>query len=199
VVEVVSGKPFDQFLAERIFQPLEMRDTTFLPSAEQQSRLAHLYQPTKDKNDIEPATHWLFEVSPDKTPNPSGGLYSTASDLARFYQMILNGGNLTGTRILSSAAVREMTSLQTGELQTGFTPGNGWGLGFCLIRKPEGPTAMLSPGSYGHGGALGTQGWIDPQREMIFVLLIARTNFGNSDGSEVRAEFQRLAVEAVRD
>jgi CubicO group peptidase (beta-lactamase class C family) len=199
VVEVVSGKPFDQFLAERIFQPLEMRDTSFLPSAEQQSRLAHLYQPTKDKNDIEPATHWLFEVSPDKTPNPSGGLYSTASDLARFYQMILNGGNLTGTRILSSAAVREMTSLQTGELQTGFTPGNGWGLGFCLIRKPEGPTAMLSPGSYGHGGALGTQGWIDPQREMIFVLLIARTNFGNSDGSEVRAEFQRLAVEAVRD
>jgi CubicO group peptidase (beta-lactamase class C family) len=199
VVEVVSGKSFDEFLAERIFQPLEMRDTTFRPNSEQQQRLATLYQPTADKQGIEPGMHWLFDLSPDKTPNPSGGLFSTATDMARFYQMILNGGDLNGKRILSAEAVKQMTSLQSGELQTGFTPGNGWGLGFCLIRQPQGPTEVLSPGSYGHGGALGTQGWIDPQREMFFVLLIARQNFGNSDGSDIRADFQRLAVEAIRD
>jgi CubicO group peptidase (beta-lactamase class C family) len=199
VVEVVSGKPFDQFLAERIFQPLEMKETSFRPSAAQQQRLARLYQPTSDKKDIEPGTHWLMEISPDTTPNPSGGLFSTAGDLVRFYQMVLNGGDLNGKRVLTADAVKQMTSLQSGELQTGFTPGNGWGLGFCLIRQPQGATAMLSPGTYGHGGAFGTQGWIDPQREMIFVLLVARQNFGNGDGSDIRAEFQRLAVEAVRD
>jgi CubicO group peptidase (beta-lactamase class C family) len=199
VVEIVSGKSFDQFLAERIFQPLEMKETSFRPSQAQRLRLARLYQPTADKKDIEPGTHWLFEVSSETTPNPSGGLFSTAGDLVRFYQMVLNGGDLNGKRILSAEAVEQMTSLQSGELQTGFTPGNGWGLGFCLIREPQGPTAMLSPGTYGHGGAFGTQGWIDPEREMIFVLLVARQNFGNGDGSDIRAEFQRLAVEAIRD
>jgi CubicO group peptidase (beta-lactamase class C family) len=199
VVEVVSQMPFDEFLAKRIFQPLEMKETSFRPSVEQQQRLARLYQPTADKKDIEPGTHWLVELSADTTPNPSGGLYSTALDLVRFYQMVLNGGALNGKRVLSESAVNEMTSLQTGDFQTGFTPGNGWGLGFCLIRQPQGATGMLSAGSYGHGGAFGTQGWIDPEREMIFVLLIARQNFGGGDASDIRSEFQRIAVESIRD
>jgi CubicO group peptidase (beta-lactamase class C family) len=198
VVEVVSGMPFDRFLAERIFQPLAMRDTTFHPTVEQQQRIAQLYQPTEDKKDLELGRHWLIDTSADSTPNPSGGLFSTAPDLVRFYQMILNGGQLDGTRLISQNAVNQLTTLQTAELATGFTPGTGWGLGFCLIRHPQGVTEMLSPGSYGHGGALGTQGWIDPDRQMIFILLIARQNFGNSDGSEIRADFQRLAVDAIR-
>ena len=90
-----------------------------------------------------------------------------------------------------------MTTVQSGELTTGFTPGNGWGLGWCIVRRPDGVSAMLSPGTFGHGGAYGTQGWVDPHRQAIFVLLIQRTEFGNSDGSEVRGEFQRLAVEAL--
>lgn len=199
VVEVVSGLPFEQFLTQRIFEPLGMQQTTFHPSAEQQKQMAKVYQPSGDKQELEPVAHWLLEVSPDRSPNPSGGLFSTAGDLVRFYQMVLSGGELNGTRILSGEAVREMTSLQTGDLATGFTPGNGWGLGFCLVREPQGATAMLSSGTYGHGGAFGTQGWIDPRQEMIFVLLIGRQNFGNGDGSDVRAEFQRLAVEAVRN
>lgn len=199
IVEIVSGRPFDQFLAERIFQPLEMKQTSFHPSADQLKRLALLYQPTSDKNDIERGTHWLFEVNSDTSPNPSGGLYSTAGDLVRFYQMILNGGDLNGKRILSANAVQQMTSLQSGDLVTGFTPGNGWGLGFCLIREPQGPTSALSAGSYGHGGAFGTQGWIDPKQEMIYVLLVARQNFGGGDGSDIRAEFQRLAAAAMRN
>jgi CubicO group peptidase (beta-lactamase class C family) len=199
VIEVVSGKTFEQFLAERIFEPLDMKQTTFHPTDEQLKQLALLYQPTADKKDIERGTHWLYEVTADTSPNPSGGLYSTAGDLVRFYQMVLNGGDLNGRRILSADAVKQMTSLQSGDLVTGFTPGNGWGLGFCLIREPQGATDVLSAGSYGHGGAFGTQGWIDPKNEMIFVLLVARQNFGGGDGSDIRADFQRLAVGAIRD
>jgi CubicO group peptidase (beta-lactamase class C family) len=199
VVEVVSGQPFDKFLAERIFTPLDMKETSFNPTADQQQRLARLYQPTADKKDIEPGTHWLFDMSPDKSPNPSGGLFSTAADIVRFYQMVLNRGELNDKRILSADAVKQMTSLQTGELQTGFTPGNGWGLGFSLVREPQGPTQMVAADTFGHGGAFGTQSWADPKREMIFILMIARQNFGNSDGSDIRAEFQKLAVDAIRD
>lgn len=197
VIEVVSGKPFDQFLAERIFRPLQMADTTFHPSPAQQQRLARLYQPGEGGKSLAPTSHWLTDVSPDKSPNPSGGLFSTAGDMARFYQMILNGGELDGQRIVSAAAVREMTKIQTGELRTGFTDGNAWGLGWGLVRQPQGVTAMLSPGTFGHGGAFGTQGWVDPQRQMIFVLMIQRTGFGNGDASDVRRTLQELAVQAI--
>ena len=197
VVEVVSGKPFDEFLAERIFRPLNMADTTFRPSAAQQPRLAQLYQPGEGGNSLARATHWLLDLSPDKSPNPSGGLFSTAADMARFYQMILSGGELDGRRIVSAAAVREMTKIQTGDLTTGFTDGNAWGLGWCLVRQPQGVTAMLSPGTFGHGGAFGTQGWVDPQRQMIFVLMIQRTGFGNGDAADIRRVFQELAVKAI--
>lgn len=197
VVEVVAGMPFDEFLAERIFRPLGMKDTTFRPTPEQAKRVATLYQPGKDGQSIQRAEHWLNEISEDRSPNPSGGLFSTAADMARFYQMILNGGELDGQRILSDAAVREMTCVRTGDLTTGFTPGNGWGLGWCIVREPQEVTAMLSPGTFGHGGAFGTQGWVDPQRKMIFVLMIQRTGFGNSDGADIRGTFQQLAVDAL--
>lgn len=199
VVEVVSGQPFEDFLAERIFRPLQMADTTFHPTAAQQARLAVLYQPGEGGQSLARATHWLTDVSPDTSPNPSGGLFSTASDMARFYQMILNGGELDGQRIVSAAAVEQMTKIQTGDLVTGFTDGNAWGLGWCLVRQPQGVTAMLSPGTFGHGGAFGTQGWVDPRRRMIFVLMIQRTGFGNSDGADIRSVFQELAVQAVAD
>jgi CubicO group peptidase (beta-lactamase class C family) len=197
VVEIVSGQPFDEFLAERIFRPLNMADTTFHPSAAQQSRRAVLYQPGEGGKSLARATHWLVDLSPGNSPNPSGGLFSTAADMARFYQMILSGGELDGRRIVSAAAVREMTKIQTGDLTTGFTDGNAWGLGWCLVRQPQGVTAMLSPGTFGHGGAFGTQGWVDPQRQMIFVLMIQRTGFGNGDAADIRRVFQELAVKAT--
>ena len=197
VVEVVSGKPFDEFLAMRIFQPLGMKDTSFMPTPEQQKRLARLYQPNKEKTGLEGATHWINDLSGERTPNPSGGLFSTAADMGRFYQMVLNGGELDGKRIVSKAGVDEMTRIQTGDLTTGFTPGNGWGLGWCVLREPQGVSGMLSPGTFGHGGAFGTQGWVDPKQQMIYVLLIQRTNFGNSDGSNIRELFQDLAAKAI--
>lgn len=199
IVEVVSGQPFAEFLSERIFQPLQMQNTTFHPTPEQQKRIARLYGPAEGGEGLAPAEHWLVDFNSERAPNPSGGLFSTAADMARFYQTILNGGELDGRRIVSEESVREMTRVQTPELTTGFTPGNGWGLGWCVVREPQGVTGMLSPGTFGHGGAFGTQGWVDPEREMIFVLLIQRTNFGNSDGSKIRETVQELGVRAVND
>lgn len=198
VVEVVSKQPFDKFLAERIFQPLGMQNTTFNPTAEQRKRIAKLYEPGKDGKPLAQATHWINDLSEPRTPNPSGGLFSTAKDMGRFYQMVLNGGELDGKRILSPEAVKQMTTLQTGDLQTGFTPGNGWGLGWCVVREPQGVTQNLSPGTFGHGGAFGTQGWVDPEKQMVYVLLIQRTNFGNSDGSDLRGAFHETAVKTLK-
>lgn len=197
VVEVVSGQPFDKFLEERFFAPLGMNDTSFLPVKEKRPRVAKLYEKKADGS-LAATTHWINELADDRTPNPSGGLFSTAADMARFYQMMLNRGELDGKRVLSEQAVAEMTRVQTDELKTGFTDGNGWGLGWCVVRKPQGVTEMLSPGAYGHGGAFGTQGWIDPQRQMIFVLMVQRSNIPNSDASDMRRALQQLAVDSVR-
>ncbi len=194
IIEVVSGQSYEEFLTCRIFEPLKMVDSSFAPTSEQRKRLALLYKPGADKRSIELASHWLVDDAEQRAPNPSGGLFSTASDMAKFYQMILNGGEMGGRRIVSEAAVKQMTQLQTGDLTTGFTPGNGWGLGWCIVREPQGVSEMLSPGTYGHGGAFGTQGWVDPRRQMIFVLMIQRTGFGNSDASDIRKGFQGIAV-----
>lgn len=198
IIEVVSGMPYEQFLEKEIFQPLGMVDTTFVLNETQRVRLAKAYQRTSE-GQLKPGggASWLIEDSGVRAPNPSGGLYSTAGDLARFYQMVLNGGEFCGRRIISADLVELMTTIRTGDLQTGFTPGNGWGLGWCVVRDPQGVTEMLSPGTFGHGGAFGTQGWIDPRRKMIFVLLVQRTNFPNADGSPVREVFQQLAIEAL--
>lgn len=199
LVEVVSGRPFDRFLEENIFEPLHMRDTTFLPSEEQRTRTARLYKKADDGDALDPFASWIVDDAGTRAPNPSAGLFSTARDLARFYQMILNGGELCGTRILSSEAVAEMLRVQTGEFTVGFTPGNAWGLGWCIVRRPQGVTQMLSPGTFGHGGAFGTQGWIDPRREMIFILLIQRAGLPNADESSIRKTFQEIAVQAIRE
>src|SRR5262249_38204784 len=140
---------------------------------------------------------WAKAGAPDATPNPSGGLFSTADDLFRFYQMILYGGEFNGKRIVSADAVRQMTTPQTGDLQAGFTPGSAWGLGWSIAREPEGVTGMLSPGTFGHGGAFGTEGWIDPTKQRVYVMLIQWANIGNSDGSEIRKTFQQAAADSL--
>lgn len=198
VVEVVSGEAYDVFLKKHIFDPLGMVDTTFVPTKQQQERLVQLYKPGADKKSLVPSKSWITDLSGERTPNPSGGLFSTARDLARFYQMALNGGEYQGKRIVSQASITEMTKLQTGDIVTGFTPGCGWGLGYILVREPQGVTAMLSPGTFGHGGAFGTQGWVDPGKKMFFVLLIQREGFGNADGSELRGKFQQLTIDAMK-
>src|SRR5258708_9145541 len=95
--------------------------------------------------------------------------------------MLLNGGVLDGRRYLTAESVRVMSTVQTGELVTGFTPGNGWGLGVCIVRQPQGITEMLSPGTFGHGGLNGTQAWIHMKKGVALTMLTHRSNFKNSD------------------
>jgi len=197
IIEVTSGQPYDEFVTERILRPLAMNDSTYHLTDEQQARLAKLYKHSGDPQVLVPAERWGGAGTADCVPNPSGGLFSTAHDMFRFYQTILNGGELDGQRIVSQDAVKQMTTVQTGNLKTGFTPGNGWGLGWCIVREPQDVTSMLSPGSFGHGGAYGTEGWVDPVKKRILVLMFQDGAIGNSDGSDIRKEFQRAAVEAL--
>jgi hypothetical protein len=92
-------------------------------------------------------------TSRERYPAANGGLFSTAEDYGRFCQMILNQGQLGGRRYLRAESVKLMTTVQSGEVKTGFTEGNGWGLGWCVVRQPQGVTAMLSPGSNETGNA----------------------------------------------
>ncbi len=197
VIEVVSGQSYEDFLQRRVFRPLQMTNTTFFPTKGQLEQAAVTYA-AKD-GQLVPAPNALIGLPPGaKYPIPAGGLYSTGADLAKFYQMMLNKGTKGQVRHLSEKSVAEMTKVQTGELQTGFVPGMGFGYGWGVVRQPQGVTAMLSPGSYGHGGAFGTQGWIDPQQDLFVVLLIQRTGLPNADASKMREELQALAVAALK-
>lgn len=201
IVEVVSGKAFDEFIEERICQPLGMTDTTFYLSDEQNARLAKSYRRTDDGILEEAAIGLLAGYAPtdrDRMPAGNGGLFSTADDYAKFCRMLLNEGELDGKRILSAEATKTMRTIVTGDLKTGFTPGNGWGIGCCVVREPQGVSEALSAGSFGHGGAYGTQAWIDPVRERVYILMTQRANFPNSDASELRKVFQATARDLKR-
>ena len=196
IVEIVSGKSFDQFLQDRLCGPLGMKDTAFYLSDEQAKRLAKSYRLENGK--LEEAKIFILHgqepTSRTRYPAANGGAFSTARDYGRFCQMLLNDGTLDGRQYLKPESVKYVSSVLSGEVKTGFTEGNGWGLGFCVIRRPQGVSAMLSPGSYGHGGAFGTQAWIDPEKKLAFVLMTQRANFPNSDNSDVRKAFQEAAV-----
>ena len=197
IVEVVSGKPFQDFLQERLFGPLGMKDTTFYLSADQMPRLAKSYR--KDGDKLEESPIFILDghapTSRQRYPAANGGLFSTAPDYGLFCQMILNAGTLEGRRYLKPESVKQMTSLQTPEsIKTGFTEGNGWGLGWCVVRNPQGVSEKLSAGSFGHGGAYGTQAWIDPAKGRAYILMTQRVNFPNSDNSPVRKAFQEAAA-----
>jgi CubicO group peptidase (beta-lactamase class C family) len=196
IVEVVSGQSFPDFLQERIFDPLAMKDTTFYPTREQAARLAKSYKAAGGK--LEEAVIFILDshyvTSRNRYPAANGGLFSTARDYSRFCQMLLDQGSFGGKQYLKPESVKLMSTIQTGDLKTGFTDGNGWGLGCCVVRKPQGVTAVLSPGTFGHGGAFGTQAWIDPVKQTIYVLMVQRADFPNSDASDVRRAFQEAAA-----
>ncbi len=207
IVEVVSGMTFDAFLQKRLFDPLGMKHTTFYVGDAQRARLATAYAKNKETGALEPVPPRPEFGPRDRPPQGNGGLYSTAPDYVRFCQMLLNGGTLDGRRYLSAAAMKFFTTPQTGDLPTGFfqndTYGNrgpnyGWGIATCILRTPhEGVAAMLSPGTYGHGGAWGTQAWIDPVKGVAYVLMVQRSNFPNSDASDVRRSFQQAAADTL--
>ena len=173
VVEKVSGQPLGRFLDEWVFGPLKMPDTSFVVPA---AKLGRLAQPLA----IEPSTGQpikLVDVTvPPKNDAGGAGSASTAADYARFLQMLLNGGQLDGRRLLSPTTVAFMTSDHLGPMKIvplgGVGTGYGFGLGFAVRTTPGIAGVSGSVGEYRWGGAAGTAFWVDPKEEMITVLML---------------------------
>jgi CubicO group peptidase (beta-lactamase class C family) len=204
IVEVASGLSFNDFVSRHILKPLGMKNTTFYPNRKQRSHLATPYIKDKQTGTLIAAPYASFG-NKGQPPFGNGGLFSTGPDYARFCQMLLNGGSFNGKRYLSSDAFLELTTIQTGELKTGFLQTNeygnrgmnyGWGIGVEILKTPHpGVAEMLSPGTFGHGGAWGTQAWIDPVRGLAYILMVQRPGI-NGDASKLRQDFQQAASDA---
>jgi len=189
IIEVVTGRPYDRFLAERIFQPLEMRDTFFFVPPDKANRVASVY--TYEADGLKRAT-----MSVPKYPAPEGGLFSTAGDMARFHQMLLDKGVLNGQRILSAAAVETMTTSQTGSMKAGFAPGVGHGFGFEVVRETLGTYRYNSIGSFVKGGAYRTYGSVDPAKDLVGIIFMQRTNGGGDVADEINS-FLAMAAASI--
>ncbi|HET6424921.1 MAG TPA: serine hydrolase domain-containing protein [Planctomycetaceae bacterium] len=197
IVEVISGQPFETYLQQSIFHPLGMHETECFIRPDQRPRIAVVYE-SKDGKLIEVQRPLIGLELNAKHPMPAGGLVSTATDLAKLYQCLLNGGELHGRRIIQAATLAEMTKTQTGDLATGFVDGMSFGYGFAVVKEPKGVNAMLSTGTYGHGGAFGTQGWVDPKQDLFVIILVARAGMPGGDGHELRRAVQEIAVDAIK-
>jgi len=182
IIEVVSGMPYEEFLEKRLFKPLGMKDTTFWPTEKQVQRLAKSYKPNADKTGLEETTigQLTYPLTDRKRgPSPAGGYFSTATDMALFCRMVLNGGMHDGKRYLSEAAVKQMTSTQTGELPQTY------GFGWSTDRRPGGP--------YGHGGAYSTNMRVDPERGLIMIFMVQHAGWPNDGGNKVFPTFMKAA------
>ena len=181
IIEVVSGMAYEEFLEQRLFQPLGMKDTTFWPTEKQTARLAKSYKPDAAKTGLEETTvgqlQYPLSDHRKRYPMPAGGLFSTAADLPRFCRMVLSGGTLDGRRYLSEAAIKQLTSKQTGDaLKEGY--GLGWSTG---------------GGVYGHGGAYASMS-IDGNTGLITIWMVQHAGFPG-EGAKARGVFEKV----VRD
>ena len=198
IIEVSAGMPFEGFIDSRIFQPLGMKDSHFILPMEKQSRLAPVYRLVDGK--LAKADGTILGGDPmqfrkgAKYPAPEWGMYTTASDLLQFYQMMLNGGKSGTRQLLSRASVDMMTSAHTSDLRSGHMPGTAFGLTWEVVR-PEGlgEIHLLSAGTFGHGGAFNTHGWIDKKKDMVGIFLIQNA-VGTGD---VKYAFMGMANAAV--
>jgi CubicO group peptidase (beta-lactamase class C family) len=203
LVEVVSGRTLDEFLRERLFAPLGMKDTAFYPPEEKRARLATAYTYYADKGLARfpdtPITEGSFVYSADypyagprRLFAGGAGLVSTASDYARFCQMMLDGGRAGGERLLSRKSVELMTHDQLGRI----SPDQGFGLGFGIAGVKAPLSELGSPGQYEWGGFFYTAFSIDPQEQMIVVFMAQLHPTG---GLGLDGLVHALAYQAIED
>ncbi|HET9268699.1 MAG TPA: serine hydrolase domain-containing protein [Vicinamibacterales bacterium] len=187
IVEITSGMPADQFLKTRIFDPLGMKDTFFYPV--ENPRLASRY-------DRQPDGTLRRNTS---TPNflngryfsGGGGLASTAEDYFQFAQMLLNGGQLNGKRLLSPRGVEMMASVMASDTLPGRQPGEAYGLSVRVVNNPAARNTAVSQGTFGWSGAYGTHFWIDPKEKVIGILMAQTPN------QEIRGDFENAVAFSV--
>jgi CubicO group peptidase (beta-lactamase class C family) len=193
IVEVVADQPYERFLDDRIFKPLGMTDSFFFPPENKKDRIASVY--VMQNGALHNLGAGIYRKGA-KYSMPEGGLYSTAADMAAFYQMMLNHGSYNGKHILSKASVDVMTMIHTGDLPIHGNTSIGWGLGWSVTKSAQSTLTLESKGTYSHGGAFGTYGWVDPAKDMVGVFMVQRFQGG---AEPVRDTFLEIANSAVRE
>jgi CubicO group peptidase (beta-lactamase class C family) len=201
IIEVASGLSYGDFMEQRLFRPLGMTHTTFWPSEEQLKTLAKTYDFNPEKTDlvesgIEPFTYPLSDHN--RQPLPAGGAFSTAADLGRFCQMLLGGGVIDGKRILSADAVRQMSTVETGDIKLNGNDFEGYGFGLVVRKKPG--AEGMSAGSFGHRGAYKTAMWMDPAKNRILIFLMQHSgSLSGTDATKMESAFEKAALERYHD
>jgi CubicO group peptidase (beta-lactamase class C family) len=193
IVEITSGMTFDQFLQKRIFEPLAMKDTAFFPSDDRLPRVVTLYErkPTGLSRTDTPswlATKTLF--------SGGGGLWSTPEDYMQFAQMLVNGGQLNGRRILSPRTVDLMASNHVGDLYSGVGAGQrlkgmGFGLTVEVVMDNLAANRRESNGSFGWDGAFGTHFWVDRKEQLVGLLMVQESN------GQLMRDFENAVMQAI--
>ena len=202
LVEVWSGQPFEEFLAERLFGPLGMTDTVFWADGERTDRLTTVYRLDDGSGELYP---WAIEQVPF-TERPTlieggVGLLSTVMDYLRFSQMFLNGGTLDGVRVLEPETVALMIRNHVPDAvmplsRSGYMAGSGWGLGFNVVLDAGRYPFPVGDGEYWWDGSSGTRFSIDPEHGLITVIMAA---VSPSRGGGFREEFKDLVYRAIVD
>jgi len=186
IVEIASGQSFDQFLRQRIFDPLGMKDIFFYADADHQPRQVTMYQRNGNglqKQPTSPGSQVYF--------SGAGGLLSTAEDYLPLGQMLVNGGQLNGKRLLGPRTVEMMSSVHVPDTLPGRQRGEGFGLSVRVISDRVARASAVSTGSYGWDGAFGTHLWIDPKEQIVGILMIQTAN------QEVGRDFEQAVMQAV--
>lgn len=185
IVEIVSGQAFDEFLKERIFEPLDMNNTFFNVPPEYKNRRVIISDRDMSR---------FLDRPPTKYFSASGGLTSSAEDYLKFEQMLVNGGELFGNRLLSPRTVRMMGSNQIGDLYRGFSrnqEGMGFGYTVGVTVDPITSNARRSAGAFGWGGAFGTRSWTDPEEELTAVIMLQQPH------SATQYDFENAVQQAI--
>ena len=192
IVEIVSGQTYDEFLRTRIFEPLGMKDTFFYPPDDRRPRLVTLYR--KSPNGLEKDAN-QDGFSSKTYFSGGGGLMSTAADYLQFAQMLLNGGELNGKRLLGPRTVELMASNHVGDMFNGKLgrPAHGMGFGLIVQVVEDNVAAGLrvSNGSFGWDGAFGTQVWVNPKEKMVTIIMI------QTQVPQVQRDFENAVMQAI--
>jgi CubicO group peptidase (beta-lactamase class C family) len=198
LVQVVSGMPFEDFLKQRIFDPLGMPDTAFYVPSEKVDRFTVVYGPEeKGGLKVSEAIKGSRYLNPPKAPSGGGGLVSSTYDYLRFCQMLLNHGEFEGVQLLGRKTVELMTldHLPAGVDCFG-NPHEGFGLGVSVMRDLAKSQNLGSVGNYGWGGAANTNFWIDPKEDLIGILML---QYMPSDTYPVVTDYRNLVYQALVD
>jgi CubicO group peptidase (beta-lactamase class C family) len=186
VIEIVSGTTIDKFVKQRIFDPLEMKDTTYVEPTGN-PRLVKLYSRTPEG--LKPASSPAFMNG--VYFSGGGGLLSTATDYAQFALMLANGGELNGVRLLSPRAIDLMGSVFVPDTLPGRPRGESFGLSVRVVTDPAARNTFLSEGSFGWSGAFGTHFWVDRKEKLIAIALTQTSN------QEFLRDFENMVMQSV--